>query len=86
MAMRQIGVDARKTKRSPAANTGIHATEELTVTGVEGFFEKIVTTFGNGAKIDCPRQYVGRPVYVIIRRSDAIVGEIATRRRARVEK
>jgi len=40
----------------------------LTVEGVEAFFEKTVTPFGTGAKIDCPRQYLGRNVYVIIRR------------------
>jgi putative transposon-encoded protein len=40
----------------------------LTVDGVEGFYEKTVTAFGTGAKIDCPRQYLGRNVYVIIRR------------------
>ena len=41
---------------------------KLTVDGVEGFFEKTVTKFGTGAKIDCPKQYLGRDVYVVIRR------------------
>jgi putative transposon-encoded protein len=40
----------------------------LTVDGVEAFYEKTVTAFGTGAKIDCPRHYLGRNVYVIIRR------------------
>lgn len=40
----------------------------LTVDGVEAFYEKTVTAFGTGAKIDCPRQYLGRNVYVVIRR------------------
>ena len=40
----------------------VRESEELTVTGVEGFFEKTVTKFGNGSKIDCPRQYLGRAV------------------------
>jgi putative transposon-encoded protein len=44
---------------------------ELTVRGVEGFFEKSVTKFGSGAKIDCPKQYLGRAVYVVIRRPGA---------------
>jgi len=43
-------------------------TVELTVKGVEGFFEKTATKFGSGAKIDCPKQYLGRNVYVIIRK------------------
>jgi len=42
---------------------------KLTVEGVEAFFEKIVTRFGTGAKIDCPRQYLGREVFIIVRRS-----------------
>lgn len=46
----------------------VQETAKLTVDGVEAFFEKIVTTFGTGAKIDCPRQYLGRNVYVVIRR------------------
>ncbi len=33
---------------------------------VEGFFEKVVTKFGNGAKIDCPKEFLGRRVYVIV--------------------
>jgi putative transposon-encoded protein len=44
---------------------------ELTVRGVEGFFEKSVTKFGSGAKIDCPKQYLGRAVYVVIRKPGA---------------
>ena len=35
---------------------------------VLGFFEKVVTPFGTGAKIDCPKQFHGRRVYVIIRK------------------
>lgn len=42
---------------------------KLTVEGVEAFFEKTVTAFGTGAKIDCPKQYLGRNVYVVIRRA-----------------
>ena len=51
------------------------------VDGVEGFFEKVVTRFGSGAKIDCPKQYLGRAVYVIIRRRGAQVAEEGARRR-----
>ncbi|PIN87727.1 hypothetical protein COV12_02265 [Candidatus Woesearchaeota archaeon CG10_big_fil_rev_8_21_14_0_10_32_24] len=29
--------------------------------------EKIVTKFGTGAKVDCPKEYMGRKVYLIIR-------------------
>ena len=43
-------------------------TVELTVKGVEAFFEKTATRFGSGAKIDCPKQYLGRNVFVVVRR------------------
>lgn len=33
----------------------------------EVIFEKTVTKFGNGAKIDCPKEYLGKRVYVIVR-------------------
>ena len=42
---------------------------EIKVTGIIGFLEKIVTPFGNGAKVDCPKEYTGRKVYLIIRKN-----------------
>lgn len=39
---------------------------ELRVTGIEGFFKKQVTRFGTGAKIDCPKEYLGKTVYVVV--------------------
>ena len=33
---------------------------------VETFYEKIVTPFGNSAKIDSNRKYIGRRAYVVI--------------------
>jgi putative transposon-encoded protein len=39
---------------------------ELRVTGIEGFFKKEVTKFGTGAKIDCPKEYLGKTVYVAV--------------------
>ncbi len=38
----------------------------LTVTGVLGFFERKVTAFGNGAKVDCQKEFIGKRVYLII--------------------
>ena len=35
---------------------------------IETIFEKKVTKFGNGAKIDCPREFLGKDVYVFIRK------------------
>lgn len=33
----------------------------------ETIFEKTVTKFGSGAKIDCPKEHLGKKVYVLIR-------------------
>ena len=30
------------------------------------FFQKKVTKFGTGAKIDCPKEYLGKRVYVVV--------------------
>lgn len=33
---------------------------------VIGFFQKKVTKFGTGAKIDCPKEYLGKTVYIVV--------------------
>ena len=33
---------------------------------VIGFFQKKVTKFGTGAKVDCVREYIGKTAYVVI--------------------
>lgn len=33
---------------------------------VVGFIEKKVTPFGNSAKVDCPKEFIGKRVYLII--------------------
>jgi len=37
---------------------------------VVGFFTKKVTPFGTGAKVDCPKEYLGNTAYLIIRKND----------------
>lgn len=39
---------------------------KIIIEGIEGFIEKIVTKFGSGAKVDCPKQYLGKRVYLVI--------------------
>jgi putative transposon-encoded protein len=41
---------------------------EVTLRGVEAFFAGVVTKFGTGAKIGCPKRFLGHEVFVIIRR------------------
>ncbi len=33
---------------------------------VETFYEKTVTKFGNSGKVDAPKSYIGRRVFVIV--------------------
>ena len=33
-----------------------------------GFFEKKVTPYGTGAKVDCTKEYLGHTAYVIIKK------------------
>lgn len=33
---------------------------------IEGFFEKIVNRSGNSAKVDIPKRYAGKRVYVVV--------------------
>ena len=42
-------------------------TENVVLTDkVEVFYEKKITPFGNSAKVDAPKRYIGRRAYVII--------------------
>ena len=33
-----------------------------------GFFEKEIVPHGNGAKVLCPKEHIGKKVYVLIRK------------------
>ena len=41
-------------------------TTELRIRGILGFMLRKVTPFGNGAKIDCPKEYLGKTVYLVV--------------------
>ena len=44
----------------------IKTKSELKLKNILGFIEKIVTRFGTGAKVDCPKEYLGKKVYLVI--------------------
>jgi len=44
----------------------IKTKSELKLKNIKGFIEKIVTPFGTGAKVDCPKEYLGKKVYLVI--------------------
>jgi len=39
---------------------------KLHETQIIGFIEKRVTPFGNSAKVDCPKEYIGKRAYLVI--------------------
>ena len=38
----------------------------LVIEGIAGFLIRKVTPFGNSAKVDCPKEYLGKTVYLVI--------------------
>jgi len=38
----------------------------LTLKNIRGFLERIVKPFGTSARIDFPKEFIGRKVYVVI--------------------
>jgi putative transposon-encoded protein len=38
---------------------------KLTIEGIEGFIIREVTPFGTSAKVSCPKEYLGRKVYLV---------------------
>ncbi len=45
----------------------IVAVNEIRVSNIKGYFEKTVTKFGTGAKIDIPKEYLGKEVVVLVK-------------------
>lgn len=39
---------------------------KLIIEPVKSYFEKTVTKFGNSAKVDCPKKYIGKKAIVVI--------------------
>jgi len=39
---------------------------EITVKNINAYFEKYITRFGNGAKIDAPKEHLGKKVIVLV--------------------
>ena len=44
-------------------NKKFHLTEDI-----DFVYEKTITKYGTGAKIDAPKEFLGRKVYVLIRK------------------
>lgn len=39
---------------------------ELKVNNIRGFYIRTVTAFGTSAKVDCPKEHLGKIVYLVI--------------------
>lgn len=39
---------------------------------IEGFLERFATPLGNSGKVDCPKRFIGRRVYILIAKKDGI--------------
>ncbi|MBN1157595.1 DUF2080 family transposase-associated protein [Candidatus Woesearchaeota archaeon] len=46
--------------------TKINISTELTLKNIDAFIKRRVTKFGTGAKVDCPKEYLGNEVYLVI--------------------
>jgi putative transposon-encoded protein len=46
----------------------IETKTKLIVEDIQGFYKRKVTPFGNSAKVDCPREHLGKEVYLIIKK------------------
>lgn len=44
----------------------LEITNELKIKGIIGFIRRKVTPFGNGAKVDCPKEYLNKTVYLVM--------------------
>ena len=43
---------------------------ELKIKNMIGFLKRKVTKFGTSAKVDCPKEYLGKTVYLVITDND----------------
>jgi len=43
-----------------------NAVNKITVKNIRGYFERKVTRFGTGAKVDIPKEHLGKEVVILI--------------------
>lgn len=41
-------------------------TNQLTIKNIRGYFERKVTKFGTGAKVDIPKEHLGKKVVILV--------------------
>ena len=63
---RNIDVKLRAINKNNLQDTLKTPTNELLIKNVKGYYEKIATKFGNGAKVDIPKEHLGKKVILIV--------------------
>lgn len=56
---------------------------KLVVTNIKGFIKRKVTKFGTSAKVDCPKEYLGQEVYLVILENESRRRNKTTEKRIR---
>lgn len=41
-------------------------TNQIRVKNIQGYFERTINKFGTGAKIDAPKEYLGKKVIILV--------------------
>jgi putative transposon-encoded protein len=49
-----------------ARKVEFEAKTRLTVEGIAGFMKRKVTPYGTGAKVTCPKEFLGMTAYLVI--------------------
>ncbi len=49
-----------------AKKVNFQTTNELKLNGIVGFVKRKVTPHGTGAKVTCPKEYLGKTAYLVI--------------------
>ena len=44
----------------------INSKTKLTIKNIRGFFKRKVKPFGTSARVDCPKEFLGKTVYLVI--------------------
>jgi putative transposon-encoded protein len=44
----------------------LQVTTELRLSGILGFVKRRVTPHGTGAKVTCPKEFLGKTVYLVV--------------------
>ncbi|PIN92706.1 hypothetical protein COU61_01275 [Candidatus Pacearchaeota archaeon CG10_big_fil_rev_8_21_14_0_10_35_13] len=49
----------------------INTKNKISIENIEGFVKRRVTKFGNSAKVDCPKEFLGKEVYLVIVKNES---------------